>query len=391
LTSFRQILALLLLSGITFFISNFLLNGSLNKTNNLSGELKSNPDSLYQWKIATEPPFKYRVLHRIIVSTTYNLVRGREDNNQTFFLVYQVEAFVLHFLAVILFYIFLTKIDLSEFAFVGSVFFVLLPPMLLAYNVPVHTREDPLAYCILTLGLLAIIKNNASLILLFAILGVLCRETLLLLPFVNLFFNGKQNQIIRLGISALAFGAFISLRFYYGMEKYDYWEGFNWNRNNLEQVLGFAYLTFGFLWIPFAFSFINKRGQYQSEIIYRSAMAVFFLILVTTFMGGIFNEIRILYLLAPWVIPIGLFYFKNNKAEILQTFRSVRFQLCAGLLLIVFVVITAYAISIVNRYVTSKFDIPYGTWIITAAVQLYFGMLCLPYFYVTLKKRIKPS
>lgn len=381
----------MLLSGATFSVSNFLLNGSMNKTVNLSGELKSPPDSLYQWRIAEEPPFRYRVLHRIIVSTTYHLFRGQEDNNSIFFLIYKMEAFLFHTLAILLFYFFLIQINLSEYAFIGAVLFTLLPPLSLAYNVPVHTREDALAYCILILGLLSIIKNKAFQILLFAIAGVLCRETLLLIPFVNLFFNKSQYIYTRLAIAAVTFAVFVGLRLYYGIEKYNYWEGFDWNTNNLEQVIGFAYLTFGFLWFPFFISFIEKKedGILPRQLIYRSSLSVFLLVVFTTFLGGIFNEIRILYLLAPWVISIGLFYLNEHKVEVTSKLKSRNFQLYASLLLMAIIAITIYGLAIVNKYFTSNYDIPYSTWIITLSIQSYLGLLCLPYFYNAIYQKFK--
>ncbi len=387
MTSIKQIIVLLLISGITFCISNFVLDGTLNKTTNLSGELKSPPDSLYQWKIADEPPFKYRVLHKLIVSGTYHLVSGLQDNNVAFFIIYKIETFLLHFLAILAFYYFLTQINLSEYALVGAILFAILPPLFLAYNVPVHTREDTLAYCILILGLLSIIKNNVFLILLFAVLGVLCRETLMLLPFVNLFFNRNQNIYARLLISACSFGVFFIIRWYYGMEKYNYWEGLHWNISNLEQVIGFGYITFSFLWIPFFFSLIRKKIHAQrQELIYKSSLAVLLLIIITTFIGGIFNEIRILYLLAPWVIPIGLSHYKEHRAEIISELISKKFQLYACVILLFMIASTSYVLSIVQNYLNSQHDIPYTTWIITAAFQLYLGFLCLPYFYKLVKK-----
>lgn len=364
-----------------------MLDGTLNKTTNLSGELKSPPDSLYLWKIANEPPFKYRVLHKLIVTKTYHLVCGVQDNNDLFFILYKTEAFLLHFLAILTFYYFLTQINLSESALTGAILFALLPPLFLAYNVPVHTREDTLAYCFLILGLLSIIKNNAFLILLYAVIGVLCRETLLLLSFVNLFFNKNQNIYVRLLISVSSFAVFIIIRWYCGVEKYNYWEGLNWNINNLGQVVGFAYVTFGFLWIPFLLSLIKKKTRpRQQELIYKSSLAVFILIIITTFIGGIFNEIRILYLLAPWVITVGLSYYTEHKAEIISELKSKRFRLYACMILLPMIAITSCGIIVARSYLYSQYNIPYTTWIVTAAIQLYLGFLWVPYFYKQIKK-----
>ncbi len=384
--SAKPFFALLLLAGITFSVSNFLLNGSLNEPRNLGGELKSPADSLYLWNISKEPPFKYRVLHKVLVHGSYKVTVGEKNDNEIFFVAYRCGAFLLHSLAILAFYFLLVQINLKETAFAGAVLFALMPPLLLAYNVPVHTREDTLAYFLLIVGLLSIIKNNTPLILLVAVLGVLCRETLLILPFVNLFFNKNQNIYLRLIISAIPFGVFLLVRLYFGAETYDYWEGLTWNRNNMAQVIGFGYITFGFLWIPFFLRFLGKRSNFAfNTVIYDSAPSVFFLVATTTFIGGIFNEIRILYLLFPWVIIIGLHYYTENKIEIVEHITSKKFKIYAGVTALIMLAITTYAVKLISREFTSQYDIPYLTWAIVASVQVYLGIICLPYFYTKLK------
>ncbi len=377
---FKQILALLLLSGITFFISNFLLNGSLSKTNNLSGELKSPPDSLYLWKIANESPFKYRLLHKAIVNSTYQLIEKSGDNNELFFSTYRVFSFLFHALAILIFYYFLSQIGLKELAFTGATLFACLPAMLLAYNVPVHTREDTLAYCLLQFGLVAIIKNRTAGIFIFSLLGVVCRETLLIMPFVNLFFNAKQKLITRLIVAGLCFLVFAGIRLYLGTESYNHWEGFNWNRTHLEQVIAFSFITFGVLWIPFLLSLVIGRNE--KSILYRSAPYAFGLILTTTFMGGIFNEIRILYLIAPWVISIAMFYMKENSNTIINYVSKKSFQKFSIALGIAMVVGGYFITTSIDKFISpSQYDIPYRAWVIVGLVQLYITIVCLPYFF----------
>jgi hypothetical protein len=363
------------------------LNGSLKDEKRLGIELKSHPDSLYTWKISQEPPFKYRVLHKVVVKNIYQIAKGEQDDNKLFFRIYQITAFALQSLAIILFYFFLTQINLKENAWLGTLLFALLPPLLFAYNLPVHTREDTLAYILLILGLLSIVKNNPLFILLLAIVGVLCRETLLLLPFVNLFFNKNQNIYLRLSISAIAFGTFLLIRLYFGLEVYNYWEGLTWNKNNMPQVIGFGYITFGFLWIPFFYFFIKRANNTYNRLIYDSAPSVFVLVVVTTFIGGIFNEIRILYLLFPWVITSGLSFYAQHKLELIEFVKSRKFKLFAGVLAVIQIAITSYAVKVVNQSFTSQYDIPYLTWLVVASLQVYLGIVSLFYSY-SKRKRI---
>lgn len=385
---FREIILLVLLAGFTLLISNVFLNGSLNNPVNLSGELKSPPDSLYQWNIGTEAPFKYRVLQRAIVINTYKLIIGRNDSNSTFFLIYQAYAVLFHILSILLFRYFLIKISMAEVALAGSILFALLPPLFMAYNTPVHTREDTLAYSLLIIGLLAIIQNNTFSILATILLGILCRETLLLLAFVNLFFNKKQSLWVRLTIALACFGLFFLIRISYGIKSYNHLEGFNWNLQNLEQVIGFGYIAFGFLWIPFFLSFLkSKQPLPVSSILTSSGPSVFVLVITTSFMGGIFNEIRLLYLLAPWVIVAALTYYLKNKEDIKLLFRTKGFLLYMFISLAFVLILIAFAFSNIHDLVgTSQYDIPYKPWIVIALAQAYLGMVSLPFLLKSLKK-----
>lgn len=379
----KHLIILLAIASITFFVSNVLINGSLNHKLNLGGELKSSADSLYQWKISQEAPFKYRVLHRAIVVGVYQILSNNRHDNELFFNTYRIMAFIFHYLAICLFYYFLSQTKLKIYALAGAIIFALLPAMSLAYNVPVHTREDTLAYSILLLGLVAIMKNNIQLILIFFVLGVFCRETLLLLPFVNLFFNQQQKLVIRIAIAGLCFALFFGIRFYIEPTDYNHWEGFNWNRTHLLQVIGFAYVSFGILWMPFLLHIIDfKKNKIDSDILHNSSLSVFLLVMITTFLGGIFNEIRIIYLLAPWVIYTGILYYKGNKT-LIQEYVGSKLFVCLAIL--AFVVIAGTSLEIVrnlNNYIMrSEFDIPYTSWIAVVGTQIYFGILCLPYFF----------
>lgn len=375
---------------ITVVCSNIFVNGSLHKTQNLSGELKSPPDSLYQWNISNEAPFKYRILHKTIVKSTYQLLKGKDDNNVLFFEIYRAFAFLFHATAILIFYFFLTQVKLRETAIYGAIIFGCLPAMFFAYNVPVHTREDTLAYCILLLGLVATIKNNEVGIFLFALLGVVCRETLLILPFVNLFFNTKQKLHFRLLLAGLCFGIFVSIRLYFGTEPYNQWEGFNWNRTHPVQVLAFTFVTFGVLWLPFLQSVIFRQSE--KSLLQKSAPYVSAIVFVTTFAGGIFNEIRILFLIAPWVIYLGLIHWKENREVISSYLKSDSFKQLSLVALIVIGISGHFILRGIHNYIKpSRYDIPYNTWVIVSLVQIYFVIICLPYFYNRIRASITKS
>lgn len=386
LNTLKNIVLLLILSILTFSYSNFLLDGSLNHPCRLVDELKSPCDSLYVWKISSEPPFKYRILHKTIVKSIYGLIVKHEDNNMLFFRTYQLTAFVFHFLAILTFYYFLCQVNLKQVALAGASVFALLPALSMAYNIPVHTREDTLGYCLLLLGLVAIVQNKSSLIFVYSILGVLCRETILLIAFTNLFFNRNQKIEVRSLIAFTSILVFLFVRFNYGMEPYNHWEGFNWNRDNPVQVVGFSFITFGILWLPFFLQIVKKtRHNGRVQIMVDSAPWVFILVVLTTFFGGIFNEIRLLYILAAWVISIAALYYQENAkklANYLFAYRTFIFLTVCGMLLF-----GLFAVRFMQTYLSSVYKIPFSAWATATLIQIALSLIFVPYIYIEMKNR----
>jgi hypothetical protein len=378
----RNIFVLIVVSCITFFVSNNLLDGTLKNTGNLSGEIKSPPDSLYRWNIRNEAPFKYRILHRIIVSGSYQALSQQRDNNLLFFKVYQTYAWLFHTGAILLFYYFLLLLGLKNYSLAGAILFALLPPMLLAYNVPVHTREDTLAYCILLAGLIAILKNQLGWVLILSVIGVLCRETLLFIPLIYLLYDRQQKLLMRVFVIVVSLASFGFLRWYFGLNPYDFAEGFNWNVRHPDQVIGFLYISFGFLWVPFIISLLRNTEKPASiQFIHRSGWGALAIILVTTFLGGIFNEIRLLYLLAPWIITLSLNYCNEIKDDFNAIFSSKKYLVFVGVSGVITVgiclLILAYQESFLH---SSKYGISYPKWIIATCVQVFLTIITCPLF-----------
>lgn len=379
----RNILILTFISSITFWASNFLLDGTLKSNINLGGELKSPADSLYQWSIGNEAPFKYRVLHRAIVSGTYALLKGDTHNNHLFFTIYTVYALLAHIVAVILFHFLIGITTLKDFRLIGAVLFALLPPLLFAYNVPVHTREDTLAYCLLLVGMICVLRDKPLFVLLASIAGVLCRETLLMVPVIYLLFQHKQKFSIRLSILIASIALFAILRFYIGLNKYDHAEGLRWNLSHPDQLIGFLFISFGFLWLPFFLTLFTRKDELSKSselyILQRSAPVALALILITTFLGGIFNEIRLLYLLAPWIIPLALYHYRNNQLLIMQRATTKPFVIYAVITTITVVLVTMFVMSNYELLIpASKFGISYSKWILVTCIQTFVTLLTVP-------------
>jgi hypothetical protein len=380
-----------------FFFSNNYLNGYLRCDSCLGKEIQAAPDSLYQYKLSNKAPFKYRLLFPTIVKTTHSIVFGSTDNIGFYYTYKFWSLFFYTVSSCFLFYLMTIAGFNNGLSFLGAIIFVLLPPMLMAYTLPVHTREDPLGYTILISGLICIVKEKRWLFLVVAIAGALCRETLLLLPMLYFFFGGETNIIRRLFISGVPVLTWLALRVFMGHEKYDVTEGFRWNNNNFEQVIGFLFVTFNFCWIAFLFFVLRYKHKVKSptnrvrSFFFRSSLLTLFVILATTYLGGIYNEIRLLYLVAPWMILITLDFFELHSKEIRSmlfkngylAFVAITVLLCGVLM---YVVLKHQATLIVP----GKFNVPYHLWIIISVVYICITIIFVPVLFkvFSLKKTI---
>jgi hypothetical protein len=162
-------------------------------------------------------------------------------------------------------------------------------------------------------------------------------------------------------------------------QPYDFLEGFKWNNENAVQVVGFLILSFNVLWVPFLAHLIKPslfKGPENrlQDFILRSSPMAFIVIIGTTYLFGIFNEIRLLYLLSPWVITAALNWTINYEAQIkAQVVKST--SIIFGVMVFVAAAIAVYfVLRFQNKLlVPGKYEIPYSIWIIFSGV--YFGFL----------------
>lgn len=377
------LVVLILISCLQFFISNHYLRGYLRSETGLSKEIKTPLDSIHQYRLAEEAPFKYRLLFPFLIKGTYHALYDQADE-MGFYYTYKFWSIFFYATSVCaMYWLLLTCGFSSRLSFDGAMIFLLLPAMLLAFTLPVHTREDTLAYTIFFVGLVFFLKDMKWPFLCMGLLGVLCRETLLLLPLLYFFFAADRNLIRRLFIAGLPAVLGFYIRFFSAPEPYDTWEGLRWNLNNPEQVVGFLFIVFNVCWIPFFIQLFYSKNITDSSarvrFFRRSALFILIVILLTTFVGGIFNEIRLLHLFCPWVIVLTMDFIRRNKAtmqEIVQTtyykvFALFSLVFCAMML----VVFLRFQEKII---VPGKFNVPYHLWIIFSFCYIFIVMLFLP-------------
>ena len=101
------------------------------------------------------------------------------------------------------------------------------------------------------------------------------------------------------------------------------------NLENIFQTCAFLLMSFNVLWLPFfcILAYNKETVSKEMKVIIDSALPAFILILATTFFLGRVMEIRLLYLLAPWIIPVVVYGAAQHRDDVTNYLRSSRFIL----------------------------------------------------------------
>ena len=369
-------LTIIVLASLIFAFSNLFLKGYMETYQTLGDEIAAPADILHEWHLTKKAPFEYRMLFPTIVLSIWKVTGG---GNAAFYWCYVLVSLTFLIGAALVFFQFLVEIGFTHrFSLAGAILFLLLPPLLLAYTLPVHTREDTLAYLILCSGLILLFKKQYVWFFGICIIGILCRETLLILPFTFLFFSTEFSFWKRAVVASVPTVAWLGIRIFTETNKagYDPLEGLKWNIANLEQVIVFTFITFGPLWLLWIRGRnlvlrkkIDRNINEGIRILATSAPWVLLLIIVTTFLGGIYNEIRLLYLGFPWVISLSLLLIETYQSQLRLIMRTkIYIGGVGGLLLL-----TAAGIYIIlNNYFLVEFtqhNIPVRIWLVIGVIM----------------------
>jgi hypothetical protein len=233
-------LLIVLIAASEFLVSNEYLKGYLRSETYLAKEVKTPLDSISEYRIADEAPFRYRLLFSTLVRSTHDVLYDDTDADG-FYVSYKFWSAFFYILSACSFFWMLLQCGFTErVSFGGTMIFLLLPPMVMAYTLPVHTREDTLAYSLFFIGLALLIKERRWPFFITSLLGVLTRETMLLLPLLYFFFGRDEKLNRKIMITAVPVILWILVRLFSGPAQYDMWEGLRWNMDNPEQVIGFS-------------------------------------------------------------------------------------------------------------------------------------------------------
>lgn len=322
----RWPLLLALLSIAVLLAGSWLTRGFLTSDSLLAFELAAPEQAAYEWPIRQDAPFKYRLLFPTVVEGTWQLLRSGPTDNATFLLVYRAWSIVFYCAAVLSLYALLRVTGFGrDAAGAGGILMLLLPAMALAFTYPVHTHEDTLAYALLNLGLIAMIRERYLLFCCTVLVGVTCRETLLVLPAVFLL-DHRASWVRRLLPAALGGALFLAIRWSLGTESYNVLRNGLWdNLGRAANSAAFLFLSFGCFWLLAIAAWWRGASLPQNPgraLMFRGAPLAALLIVGTTVLVGRIEEIRLLHLLAPWVIVLSLDAMQSGPPTIAQYLRS---------------------------------------------------------------------
>lgn len=384
---------LLLFLTLAVFWLNWAIGASIASPGHLAHELQSPPNSPQEWGIQTWIPMKYRVLFYWIVKGTWSTLFP-QSGAIGFYGVFIFWSILLFYASLIAFYFFLRTLDFSRStSFVGCLLFLASPPVTLAY-LHVHTREDPLAYFLVVLAMVAVFKSKVVLVSLISILASLTRETTLIVPLVYLLVSGDSLRR-RFLVFAPPVLSTLVLRILLGFVAYNPFFGSIRNIEYPVETVCFLFMTFGVLWLP---SFIRLRDMRKQEcspsyawrVLISSAPVALVLVMGTHVTLARAIENRISFLLFPWIIPLALHWFRANTGRI-RTLAASRFYQAFAFFIFTFLSVALIYIQVDKPAFMWHFGAFYNRyWLLLGYVHLLITLtMIVPLWLVTSISRLR--
>lgn len=293
-------------------------------------------------------PFKYRIVFRGLVDSLAHLflLLGAPKDIHTYWLAFISVSVAAHSFAIWACDQMLRVVGLSLRArLTGILAWTLLPPIFMAYILPVQTKEDFLAYGLFFLALRAMLRSDWTTVVLICVAGAFVRETLLMAPGL-LFLGTNAPRRIKLTALLLPIAVHVGLRVTMGVDGYQVFR-----ETNLLSVLLplFALaITFGYGWVPLVRYIARaevgaglRRGlagflpvrvpplitlQDRLDALQSAFPYALILLFVAQFFMGRIQEIRITGLLTPFVLLALINLFGNKRL----TARTIVWGLVGG-------------------------------------------------------------
>ncbi len=367
---------LILLSLLAaIFAFNVYAGTTITSPQYLAIDLASPPDTPQVWHVQDWAVVKYRALFKLIVQGSWSLFFPPEDA-WDFYLVFVAWSFFFFSCALVTFYFYLRSLDYDERqSLSGGLLFLLSPPVLLAYKYPVYTREDCLAYFLLTLGLMAAFKSKTFLVGLISFAATLTRDTAMILPLAYLV-GSRDSWQKRTYVAGMSVAAFVGIRIWWGVVVGNSFESSILNYLFPYETAAFLFCVFGALWLPYLLGLRTRwqAADYPSEawrLLGTSGPIVLALVMISALTIARAREARIVFILFPWAIPFAMDWFRSNWEYIkrMVTNRS-HWALAASIMAVISAVVLYFHLtnpSLMRFYLA---DFKNGYWLFLGALHL---------------------
>ncbi|NMM47242.1 hypothetical protein [Marinigracilibium pacificum] len=357
----KRALILVLLAMLVFLINNLWLGGYLYSIDTLAVELMTTPESLTEFRITNEEPFKFRIVFQGLVKETSSFINP--DSAEVFYytyLYYSLAFFVISILS--FFYLFKLVSKNQNLAFIFTFLILISPAYVMAYSIPVHTREDTLAYALICLGLIALLKNQYIALIICIIIATATRETTMILPLSILFYPG-WSKLKRFLPLIIALVVFVSIRVALGGKTdldHQLSLGLRYNLNHKLSSLSFPIITLHIFWVYYLIFIKVKLPPYKTIPEWFSSTSVIVLIpiFLSTIVFGRLNEIRLLTLATPWVMAVIL--LNRDKWWVLPSPKMIIFVSSISMAIGVIVISILKGQEIFTQF--KQYYIPYSEW-----------------------------
>jgi hypothetical protein len=367
--------ALLLTLLLLVFGLNVIAGGTITNPQNLATDLASPLNSPQDWSIQDWVVVKYRALFRLIVQGTWSTFFAPTDA-VAFYSVFVGWSFLLFFGTLVALYFYLRALEFDpRTSFVGCLLFLVSPPVLLAYKYPVYTREDPLAYFLVVVGLYAAFKSKAFLVSVISAAAALTRETTLILPLAY-FLSAEEPWRKRILVWGLPVLAFVAIRIVWGFVVGNNFDSSILNFQTPGETVAFLFCVFGVLWLPYLSGMIDRWQKkvfpnYAWKFLTSSGPIIFALVMVATLTIARAREIRISFLLFPWAIPFALDWFRTRSDYFLARVRKIDDWAIAFSALALLAAITVY-LDFAQRDLLTHYlaDFRNGYWLFLGTLHL---------------------
>jgi hypothetical protein len=331
---------------LAIFEFNVLAGGTITSPQNLAYDLASPPNSPQDWNVQNWTSVRYRAVFRLIVRGTWSAFFDPGDA-WGFYAVFVLNSFFFFYCAIIALYFLLRLIDFDRrTSFLGCLLFLALPPVLLAYKYPVFTREDPLAYLLITLGLIATIKSKPFWVCLISIIAALTRETTLILPLAYLL-GAEESVRKRVIVFVPPILAYLGLHLLWGNESHDLLESLQNTLRTPWETVAFLFCVFGALWLPYGVNLLNHWRLNDAEnfgwrLLTCTGPIILVAVMGSTLLIARAREARIAFVLFPWVVPFALDWLRRSSRQLRALASQLSFWVFAIAVLVILSSITLW-------------------------------------------------